>query len=80
MEFPLHQKLQGKSPYVEYCGKFAEELLVAFVAQPAVLRLLLQRTTIFVRPCKNVPRKRAEIEIGRNLNGMSGVLTRSLLR
>jgi len=57
MELPLHQKLQGKSPYVEYSGKFAEEVPATFVALSAVLRLLLQRTMIFVRPSKNVPRK-----------------------
>jgi hypothetical protein len=61
MELPLHQKLQGKSPYVEYSGKFAEEVLATFVARPAVLSLLLQQTTIFVRPSKNVPRKKVEI-------------------
>jgi hypothetical protein len=61
MDLPLHQKLQGKSPYVEYSGKFAEELPVTFVAHLAVLRLLLQQTTIFMRPSKNAPRKKAEI-------------------
>jgi hypothetical protein len=61
MEFPLHQKLQGESPYVEYSMKFAEEVPATFVAHPAVLRLLLQRTTVLVRSSKNVPRKRAEI-------------------
>jgi len=46
---------------VEYSGKFAEEVPATFVTRPAVLRLLLQQTTIFVRPSKNVPRKTVEI-------------------
>jgi hypothetical protein len=61
MELPLHQKLQGKSPYVEYSGKLAKEVPATFVARPAVLRQLFQQTTIFVRPSKNVPRKKVEI-------------------
>jgi hypothetical protein len=61
VELPLHQNLQRKSPYVEYTGKFVEEVPATFVAYPAVLRLLLQQTTILVRPSKNVRRKKAEI-------------------
>jgi hypothetical protein len=61
MELPLHQKLQRKSPYVEYSGKFAKGVPATFVAHPAVLRLLLQQTTRFVRPSKNFPRKKDEI-------------------
>jgi hypothetical protein len=61
MELPLHQKLQEKSPYVEYSRKFAKGVPATFVAHSAVLRLLLQKTTSFVRPSKNVPRKKAEI-------------------
>jgi len=63
MELPLHQKLQGKSPYVEYFGKFAEEIPVTFVAHPAVLRLFLQQTTIFVRPNKNVRERKLRFKL-----------------